>query len=445
MKKRMMKKRMMKKKDDEKKEEESDEEVYEPPTREFAMYRSDGRITDEGVENLMKDLKFNKTVEHLILEHNQITGEGAKILANHLQAKTLDNIKSMYDQITNKGAKVLLDGLKLHSTLQQLDLDNCRIGNEGAKALAEMLKNNSTLECLFLTNNQIDDEGGLAFLDGLRTNTKLNHLGLMANKVTDKFAIELLDLLEPYKEVQHNVEQNDDVEEKDFCVKYKFNEVTEVTKDSIADKAGVLPGWKIHKVNGVQMYEYKKPWTPDDEEDFLPFEHKVKEKRKKAEKKEQEAKELKEKIEVAKQKALDESQKLIDETIHKLRVVDKISFEINYEKHPINKTMQTFDLRYSEITEEYREKLRSYFNPRIKDAYICAFDDQRVTTLPEEVFSRHYKPEVKEPESPNLSDIEYKNEFEFDREALMNDEDSDSDWMPLVPYWLIPQDYYKDY
>ena len=82
-------------------------------------------------------------------------------------------------EVGQQGAKALAQ----NTTLKVLVLNNNNIGGEGAKALAEALKTNTTLTNLNLGSNQIGDEGARAIADALQTNTRLISLNLEFNQI----------------------------------------------------------------------------------------------------------------------------------------------------------------------------------------------------------------------------------------------------------------------
>jgi len=83
--------------------------------------------------------------------------------------------------------------LRVHPTLEKLNLRNNVIGNEGGVSLATALAVNSTLQVLNLENNVLDDEVACRLAAALKDNKglKLKRLWLAENRIGTQGAVEL--------------------------------------------------------------------------------------------------------------------------------------------------------------------------------------------------------------------------------------------------------------
>ena len=139
----------------------------------------------------------NTTLEHVFLSDCSIGPVGAQHLAQALcvntSVKTLDLSCNPLDDEEAKALAEMLGGNGAESsgivntTLEHVDLSNCRIGPVGAKHLAQALCVNSSVKTLDLSCNPLDDEGAKALADMLggngaessgTVNTTLEHVDL---------------------------------------------------------------------------------------------------------------------------------------------------------------------------------------------------------------------------------------------------------------------------
>ena len=133
------------------------------------------QISDEGATALAQAMKGNTTLQRLYLGNNQISDEGATALARAMKGNTtLLRLYLDYNLIGDEGATALAQAMKGNTTLRQLSLDNNQISDKGAIALAQAMKGNTTLYLLSLGNNQISDEGVTALGSLLDGNAKLS-------------------------------------------------------------------------------------------------------------------------------------------------------------------------------------------------------------------------------------------------------------------------------
>lgn len=119
-------------------------------------------------------------LRELILEKNDIGGEGAVALANALAlggggVGVLSNKNGCSSRSSSNSGSCS----KLHS----LVLRGNAIGNVGAVALGTMLKHNDSLNVLDISSCSIDNEGGAAIGSGLSENSTIETLNLDKNSL----------------------------------------------------------------------------------------------------------------------------------------------------------------------------------------------------------------------------------------------------------------------
>jgi hypothetical protein len=157
------------------------------------------QLIDQDIPIIIHQAIINKRCTILDLSSNEITFEGASLLANALNNNlTLKELILYNNRIGDKGVRALALELSINnSTLKKLNLGFNDITDDGAKHLAQMLKTNRTLTHLYLQQNQIGDRG-IQLLAGVlaRQNWSLQVLVLFSNKfVSDSSVTALIDML----------------------------------------------------------------------------------------------------------------------------------------------------------------------------------------------------------------------------------------------------------
>ncbi|KAF4031937.1 Leucine Rich repeat [Phytophthora infestans] len=102
---------------------------------------------------------------------------GKKMLHHlHLGRVTLNSC-----MIDSAAARALADGVRNHSTLHTIELENNPLGPIGGQALAECLASSSALTYLNLSWTQLGDDGVVGFRDALIRNKSIERLDLRGN------------------------------------------------------------------------------------------------------------------------------------------------------------------------------------------------------------------------------------------------------------------------
>ena len=132
----------------------------------------------------------------LALQSCDIDTDGAKVLADNLNATKLMELDLKLNNIGDAGTCLLADALMANTTLAKLNLSFNNMSRDGAKALADVLKTNTTLVELDLSNNKIEWKGAKALADALEINDTLMMLDLGFNRIGGIGAGYILKVLE---------------------------------------------------------------------------------------------------------------------------------------------------------------------------------------------------------------------------------------------------------
>ena len=155
-------------------------------------------IGEPDCEALCELLKSSHSLQHLYLDHNNLSSESvASIITglSHNSYLTTLNISNSHFSMANVDS--LASVLKDHSkcTLTELDLRDCHISSEGAVELAAALCKNSTLKHLYLDHNPIGVEGASSMSDMLQHNASLELLYLCDDSVGEEGVHQLINSL----------------------------------------------------------------------------------------------------------------------------------------------------------------------------------------------------------------------------------------------------------
>jgi Ran GTPase-activating protein (RanGAP) involved in mRNA processing and transport len=117
-------------------------------------------ISSAGLAKLFEALYDNKTIQDLILDHNNFVGSGVFYYLNTLLLET--------------------------QSLRVLSFEKCDIEKYIAEEIKAGLTRNATLTHLILRNNSLYDEGCEHLCDALHDNTRLKLLDISDNKLREK-------------------------------------------------------------------------------------------------------------------------------------------------------------------------------------------------------------------------------------------------------------------
>jgi len=154
-----------------------------------------------GILRIMADLAPTSTLVELDLRCTASTHRpSALLMITMMEDQVADALlstknrkKQTGNNLRNQGAGLVAEVLRVHPTLEKLNLRNNVIGNEGGVSLATALAVNSTLQVLNLENNVLDDEVACRLAAALKDNKglKLKRLWLAENRIGTQGAVEL--------------------------------------------------------------------------------------------------------------------------------------------------------------------------------------------------------------------------------------------------------------
>ncbi|KAF9562421.1 hypothetical protein EC968_005245 [Mortierella alpina] len=169
------------------------------------LYMPHNNIGDQGLMEICESLKRNKTLISLDVELNHI-GHGQSIagmqaLGEVLKVNTtLRELNLSYNILSNAAIEELMKGVSVNSTLESILFSNCCISTEGALAIAKVLPLTTGLQNLGLTANpDIAVEGYWALATSLAKNRSMKGIQLDYNS-EDRHAL--------YESIQHSLTSN---------------------------------------------------------------------------------------------------------------------------------------------------------------------------------------------------------------------------------------------
>ena len=101
-------------------------------------------LRDDDLDPLIKVIEQSTVLEELDLSCNELTLADGKLAHAIAKNKTIKLLDLQHNNISSQGIKLLADALKENETLQELYLYHNNI--EGSKCLADMLAVNDTLQ-----------------------------------------------------------------------------------------------------------------------------------------------------------------------------------------------------------------------------------------------------------------------------------------------------------
>ena len=146
-------------------------------------------IGDEGVETLLACMCEGYPLKHLDLSNNEITSEGAALVASalcsllvHMETLALDS-----NAIGTEGANLIFSALQCNSSIQKLALSGCDIhcSNELLEVIRQSLLQAKSLRELEIECNYLGDKGISAICDIIQSKYPcLKNLGIASNEIS---------------------------------------------------------------------------------------------------------------------------------------------------------------------------------------------------------------------------------------------------------------------
>lgn len=154
-------------------------------------------FTTESVEQLLKELKFNKSIISLFFSDNLLKKEGAKIIGEYInENKMLRHLYIEKNEFGDEGMEFISMGLRANKDLEILNISENRIGSQGLLSLVEALDQSQnaenrnfsslSLKKLYLRGNSFNNKDSSTLLGELVSNNKsLKYLDLSHNNLSD--------------------------------------------------------------------------------------------------------------------------------------------------------------------------------------------------------------------------------------------------------------------
>lgn len=156
------------------------------------------QLKDQDMNIVIKEAIIGKQCVKLDMTYNEVTQQGASVLADTLQNnKHLEELNISFNNISDLGVRYLALAIN-SSVLKRINLAENDISDEGVGYLAKMLATNTNLLQLSLNGNQIGNYGiGMLANTLTHTSTRLEFLDLSANKyINDESIDSFVNLME---------------------------------------------------------------------------------------------------------------------------------------------------------------------------------------------------------------------------------------------------------
>ena len=149
----------------------------------FSIYRDNEH---NAIKVISPGIKHNSKITHLFLPMCSMNDDGAEMLADALFNNiSIQEINLEDNKIGLKGIKKLSEKVFGKVSLTRINLSHNLIDEEGALHLGNSLKNASNLKYLLLNSNKLMDNGCKYLSDGLKDNKSLIELNLDYNKISN--------------------------------------------------------------------------------------------------------------------------------------------------------------------------------------------------------------------------------------------------------------------
>jgi Ran GTPase-activating protein (RanGAP) involved in mRNA processing and transport len=150
------------------------------------MYIGELNVTDRDVPFIIKEAIGTRNCSFLDLNHNSITAEGARLIANVLSQNTsLKVLRFWHNHLLDSGASYIAQALCSNTSLTTLCFTSNGLTDACVSDIALMLKENQTLMIFYLNHNAIADDGMIILMNSLCYNKTLKQLYLHENAITN--------------------------------------------------------------------------------------------------------------------------------------------------------------------------------------------------------------------------------------------------------------------
>lgn len=120
---------------------------------------------NEGLANLMINMKYNRFLKYLSLANCMIDENGVKQFSEYINSTDckLEILNLQGNSLKNIGVSELLTIMYYNNSIEEINLNNTMCGNDSDLALliARLIQTNTTLGCYYLNFNMFSNEGNL--------------------------------------------------------------------------------------------------------------------------------------------------------------------------------------------------------------------------------------------------------------------------------------------
>ena len=118
-------------------------------------------------------------LEELDVNDNKLGDHGAELLSEGIaNTKTLRELHINNNNIGPSGTTAIANALTINTSLQQLDMDDNKVGKDGAIAIAKAISNNKALKTLSLFEYTMKKESAMIIIRSLHCNNTITKLRL---------------------------------------------------------------------------------------------------------------------------------------------------------------------------------------------------------------------------------------------------------------------------
>ncbi|CAF0828546.1 unnamed protein product [Adineta ricciae] len=161
------------------------------------MYLGQFNIVDRDIPLIIQQAINTRKCTFLDLSHNNITADGAKLVADVLKTNQfLKTLRFWQNYILDAGASSIAQALHYNKTLTVLCLASNGLTNVSAMDIACMLNVNKSLIRLYLDHNEIGDQGMISLMSALQSNQTLQKIFLHSNVISDRSILSVRAMLQ---------------------------------------------------------------------------------------------------------------------------------------------------------------------------------------------------------------------------------------------------------
>ncbi len=163
---------------------------------EKALFLRGNALSDHGFLKLCQQLKYDATVQHLILSNNCI------VISEFAKAGVMDLLKTNHyigwlvlndNHIDDKGVSHLCDGLELNTGIKHLVLSDNLLTDDGVVCLSKTLQHHPSIRSLFIAGNTITDVSVSSLNSLMASSDTLERIDIRGHNLSHSGLLSLLD------------------------------------------------------------------------------------------------------------------------------------------------------------------------------------------------------------------------------------------------------------